>query len=229
MEPRSSTTWNAAACTSGTGCGVGTPVRGRAQTALCYPSGSPFRNQRGSLNTDQDSPLMQGIVPLIAIVFLLPGLAYGYAAGTITSHRDVIKGMSKSMSTMGYYLVLAFFAAQFTWAFNGARTWALCSRFTGPRSARIAGAGADRRRHSLIDGDGQPADRLSLREVGTPGADLRAHDDGAGLLAGADPGGLSHWRFEHEHHHAAHALFSARGDVRAEDTSGARGSARWWP
>jgi aminobenzoyl-glutamate transport protein len=92
--------------------------------AACYPAGSPLRDAAGSLTSHQ-APLMASMVPMIAIIFLLPGLAYGYVAGSIKSHRDVIKGMSKSMSTMGYYLVLAFFAAQFTYAFTQSNLGAL--------------------------------------------------------------------------------------------------------
>jgi aminobenzoyl-glutamate transport protein len=58
------------------------------------------------------------IVPLIFLIFLIPGTVHGYVAKTVKSHRDIIKGMSKSMSTMGYYLVMAFFAALFIYAFN---------------------------------------------------------------------------------------------------------------
>jgi aminobenzoyl-glutamate transport protein len=61
---------------------------------------------------------MQSIVPLIFLLFLIPGIVYGYVAGTISGHRDVINGMSKSMSTMGYYIVMAFFCAQFIAAFT---------------------------------------------------------------------------------------------------------------
>jgi aminobenzoyl-glutamate transport protein len=69
--------------------------------------------------------IMQAIVPLIFLFFLAPGIVYGYVAGTVHSHRDIIKGMSKSMSTMGYYLVLAFMAAQFTYAFTNSNLGAL--------------------------------------------------------------------------------------------------------
>lgn len=61
--------------------------------------------------------LDKGIVPLIFLIFLLPGIVHGYVAGTVKNHRDIVKGMSKSMSTMGYYLVMAFFAALFIYAF----------------------------------------------------------------------------------------------------------------
>ncbi len=47
------------------------------------------------------------------LFFLIPGVAYGLGAGTIKSDKDVVSAMSKAMSTMGGYLVLAFVAAQF--------------------------------------------------------------------------------------------------------------------
>lgn len=75
------------------------------------PEGALLRNpETGSL---VPSPLINGVVMLIMLVFLLPGIAYGIAAGSIRSDRDVASAMSKSMSGMGYYLVLAFFASQF--------------------------------------------------------------------------------------------------------------------
>lgn len=64
------------------------------------------------------SPFMSGIVAFIFLGGGLCGLAYGVGAGTIRNDRDAIKGMSKSMSTMGHYLVLVFFAAQFVAYFN---------------------------------------------------------------------------------------------------------------
>jgi aminobenzoyl-glutamate transport protein len=76
------------------------------------PETSALRSPAGSL-TDATAPLMASIVPLIFLLFLLPGVVYGYVAGTVESHRDIIKGMSKTMSTMGYYIVLSFFAALF--------------------------------------------------------------------------------------------------------------------
>jgi aminobenzoyl-glutamate transport protein len=75
--------------------------------------------------TASSAPLMQSIVPLIFLLFLLPGVVYGYVAGTVKSHRDIVKGMSKSMSTMGYYIVLAFFASLFIAAFGQSNLGAL--------------------------------------------------------------------------------------------------------
>lgn len=64
------------------------------------------------------APFLHGIVALIFVAGALIGIAYGVGAGTIKSDSDVIKGMSKSMETLGSYLVLVFFAAQFVALFN---------------------------------------------------------------------------------------------------------------
>lgn len=90
-----------------------------------YPS-SPWRSPAGEL-TNSAAPLMKSIVPLIFIFFLIPGVVYGYAARTVKTHRDVIKGMTKSMSGMGYYVVMAFFCAQFVYAFGQSNIGALIS------------------------------------------------------------------------------------------------------
>jgi aminobenzoyl-glutamate transport protein len=85
---------------------------------------APMRSPEGAI-TSSTAPLMQAIVPLIFLLFLLPGVAFGYAAKTIKGHRDIIKGMSKSMSTMGYYIVLAFFASLFIAEFGRSNLGAL--------------------------------------------------------------------------------------------------------
>ena len=92
--------------------------------AASVPSDSALRSADGQL-TASTAPLMQAIVPLIFLLFLIPGIVYGYAAGTVTSHRDIVKGMSTAMSTMGYYIVLAFFAALFIAAFGASNLGAL--------------------------------------------------------------------------------------------------------
>ena len=71
------------------------------------------------------APLMQSIVPIIFVAFLVPGIAYGVAAGSVKTHRDVVAGMTKSMSGMGYYIVMAFFCAQFIYAFGQSNIGAL--------------------------------------------------------------------------------------------------------
>lgn len=90
------------------------------------PGGSALRSPEGEL-TASTAPLMQSIVPLIFLLFLIPGIVYGYVAGTVSSHRDIIKGMSKAMSTMGYYIVMAFFASLFIAAFGQSNLGALAA------------------------------------------------------------------------------------------------------
>ena len=64
------------------------------------------------------SYFVRHLVPFIFATGVGLGLSYGLAAGTIRGDRDVVKGMEKSMATLGSYLVLAFFAAQFIAYFN---------------------------------------------------------------------------------------------------------------
>lgn len=59
------------------------------------------------------SPFLKGIVAFIFITFAIPGFVYGKVAGTMKDDKDVINAMSKSMSTLGLYITLIFFAAQF--------------------------------------------------------------------------------------------------------------------
>jgi aminobenzoyl-glutamate transport protein len=63
-------------------------------------------------------PFLRGIVALIFVFFLVPGVVYGRVVGTMRSDRDVIEGMAGAMSSMGLYIVLVFFAAQFVAFFN---------------------------------------------------------------------------------------------------------------
>ncbi|MDR4517574.1 MAG: AbgT family transporter [Nitrosomonas sp.] len=85
--------------------------------ATAWPSGSPWRDATGEL-TSGTAPLMRSIVSLIFMMFIVPGAVYGIVAGTITSSRDLIAGMTKAMHQMAYYLVIMFFIAQFVYAFG---------------------------------------------------------------------------------------------------------------
>ena len=59
------------------------------------------------------SPFLRGIVTFIFLSGAAMGIAYGIGAGTIKSDEDVMAGMGKTMSSLGTYIVLVFFAAQF--------------------------------------------------------------------------------------------------------------------
>ena len=80
------------------------------------PEGGMLRNpETGEV---LDSPFLNGIVALIFVFFLVPGFVYGWVSGSMRSDRDVVDGMAAAMSSMGLYIVLVFFAAQFV-AFFG--------------------------------------------------------------------------------------------------------------
>ena len=88
-----------------------------ALVAAVVPEASPLRSPEGEI-TAFTAPLMQSIVPLIFILFIIPGVVYGRVAGTFKSSDDIIKAMSATMGTMGGYIVMAFFCAQFLAAFS---------------------------------------------------------------------------------------------------------------
>lgn len=58
-------------------------------------------------------PLLRSVVALIVIVFVIPSIVYGRIVGTIRNDKDVISAMEVAMRSMGLYIVLVFFAAQF--------------------------------------------------------------------------------------------------------------------
>ena len=88
------------------------------------------------------SPFLKSVVAMIFIFFLIPSLVYGKIVGTIKNDKDVVAGMGQSMSTLGLYIVLVFFAAQFVayfkWTNLGAITavkgaeFLTAIGFTGP-------------------------------------------------------------------------------------------------
>jgi aminobenzoyl-glutamate transport protein len=65
-----------------------------------------------------DSPFLQGIVAIIFAYGVVAGVAYGIGARTLRNDADVVRGMGESMSTLGTYIVLVFFAAQFVACFQ---------------------------------------------------------------------------------------------------------------
>ena len=81
------------------------------------PESSPWRDA-DKVAIAFGAPIMRSIVPLLFVLFIVPGLIYGRVAGTIKSSHDMIAGMTKAMSGMGHYLVIMFFIAQFVYAFS---------------------------------------------------------------------------------------------------------------
>ncbi|ELA9196709.1 AbgT family transporter [Vibrio parahaemolyticus] len=80
------------------------------------PETSALRSPQGEI-TAFSAPIMKSIVPLIFILFIIPGYVYGKVSGKFKTSGDVIKAMADTMSTMGAYIVMSFFCAQFLSAF----------------------------------------------------------------------------------------------------------------
>jgi aminobenzoyl-glutamate transport protein len=79
----------------------------------------PYLGAFGKALPDEDNPaFLKSVVALVFVGFLIPGVVYGVVTGTIKKDTDVIQSMSKSMSSMGMYIVLVFFAAQFVKFFD---------------------------------------------------------------------------------------------------------------
>lgn len=88
------------------------------------PASSPFRDAAGSLNSFA-APIMQSIVPLIFLLFLIPGVVFGYVSGAFKRSKDMIDAMTEAMKGMSYYIVMAFFCALFVHAFGASNIGAL--------------------------------------------------------------------------------------------------------
>jgi aminobenzoyl-glutamate transport protein len=82
-----------------------------------WPESSAWRDAEGAL-VNFSSPIMRSIVPLIFLLFLVPGIVFGYTTGAFKTSKDIIQGMSHAMNSMAYYLVIMFFIAQFVYAFS---------------------------------------------------------------------------------------------------------------
>ncbi|MEM7430426.1 MAG: AbgT family transporter [Pseudomonadota bacterium] len=86
-------------------------------TLSLLPADSAWRDANGDL-ASFGAPIMRSIVAIIFFLFLIPGIAFGYASGKFKSSKDMIEGMTQSMHQMAYYLVIMFFIAQFVYSFG---------------------------------------------------------------------------------------------------------------
>lgn len=75
-----------------------------------------FKDENGSL-VSMKSPLMGGLIPLLALGFFLAAFTYGKITKVIKNDKDVVKMISSSLSTMGGYIFIVFASAQFIYLF----------------------------------------------------------------------------------------------------------------
>lgn len=84
---------------------------------LTLPAGAPLRHpETGAIIGN--SPLMNGLIVVIMLVFLAAGAAYGFGAGTLKNLVDVINAMTKAIAGLAGLLFLLFIIAQFLAYFN---------------------------------------------------------------------------------------------------------------
>lgn len=84
---------------------------------LTIAPGAPLRNpDTGALIGN--SPLMNGLIAVIMVLFMVTGAAYGFGAGTMKNSGDVIKAMEKALAGLGSLLFLLFILSQFIAYFN---------------------------------------------------------------------------------------------------------------
>jgi aminobenzoyl-glutamate transport protein len=100
---------------------------------LILPEHALLRDAKGTID-----PFFQGMVVLMSVGFLLPGIAYGAAAGTIKGNRDVGRMIEETLGTMGSYIALAFAASQFV-AYFGWSNLGLILAVTGADLLRASG------------------------------------------------------------------------------------------
>src|SRR5690625_1646801 len=70
---------------------------------LVLPEGAPMRGT-GERPIVQ-SPFMSSLVPIIMLLFLIPGYVYGKITKSIKNDKDVAKQMSDTMASMGMFIV----------------------------------------------------------------------------------------------------------------------------
>ena len=85
---------------------------------LVLSPGAPLIDAEAETDAGRLQPFYQSLVAAFFLLFLLTGTAYGIAAKTVRSHRDVVRMASQAMADMGPYIVLAFVAAHFVALFH---------------------------------------------------------------------------------------------------------------
>ncbi len=102
---------------------------------LFVPEGAMLRDEEGGLK-----PFYDALIPLLAVLFIIPGLVFGILTRTIRRAADISRMLSETMAGMGGYLVLAFVASQFVAYFQWSNLGLLVA-LAGADVLRSSGAG----------------------------------------------------------------------------------------
>lgn len=107
-------------------------------TVVLLPA-SPWRNEEGGFLPT--SPLLSSVVFIVFLFFMVMGLAYGMAVGSIKKMDDVVDMMGESIKDMISFLVLAFILGQFVALFSwtGIGTWTAVQGAAGLEAIGLTG------------------------------------------------------------------------------------------
>jgi aminobenzoyl-glutamate transport protein len=84
------------------------------------PGYAPLLNPDGE-GTARFQPLFAALIAGFFLLFVSAGIAFGSAAGTVRSYRDVTTMMTDGIRAIAPYIVFVFFAAHFVAMFNWSR------------------------------------------------------------------------------------------------------------
>ena len=82
---------------------------------LSVPTGAPLH---ASAATGPNSPLMDSLLFVITMLFLVAGIAYGKAAGTMKTANEVIAAITKTFSSLAGLIFMLLMISQFIAFFN---------------------------------------------------------------------------------------------------------------
>ncbi|MAK80737.1 AbgT family transporter [Phenylobacterium sp.] len=105
--------------------------------AMTIGPAAPFINAEGGPG-ERMTPFYSSLVAGFFLLFLVCGVAYGAAVGTVKSQGDVVRLTGQSMAEMGPYIVLAFVAAHFVTMFNWSNLGAIIA-IHGAEGLRASG------------------------------------------------------------------------------------------
>jgi aminobenzoyl-glutamate transport protein len=83
---------------------------------LTLPPGAPLRRPDGQI--DGNSPFMDSLLFIITMTFLVAGIAFGKAVGTLKNSGDVIKAVTKTFAGLAGLVFMLLMISQFIALFN---------------------------------------------------------------------------------------------------------------
>ena len=145
------------------------------------PTNGLLRSETGGF---LQSPFMSGIIFIMMLLFLIPGIAFGVAPAPSITTRTLWILMTKGISGLSGFMVLIFFAASFTnfFTYSNLGDHPVCCRRQLPGEHRLRGPASDRCPGSCSRHH-QPVHRGGQRQVGHHGSRVCAHVHASGHVS----------------------------------------------